>query len=129
MSKIIQSVALSAMLTFGAGACASGFGGGDGGFRQSPDTLVQVENNNWSDMTIYVVRSGTRMRLGTVVSMNSTIFVVPPSMVNASGEVQLIADPIGGSATFTTHPVLVNPGQQIEFTLENNINLSSLSVW
>lgn len=130
MSKIIPAVALSAALTFSASGCASGLGNGNGGLTPSnAETLVQVDNNNWADMNIYVVRSGMRMRLGTVVSMNSATFVVPEPMVSASGEVRLLADPIGGAPQFMTQPVLVSPGQQIEFTLENNLNLSSLSVW
>lgn len=89
-------------------------------------TMVRVTNNNWSDMTIYLLRSGSRRRLGTVTSQATHTFVVPAHLVVSSSSVHLVADPIGSSRTFTSAPILINPGQTAEWKLENSLALSSI---
>lgn len=91
-------------------------------------TTIRVSNNNWSDMTIYLVRQGTRQRLGTVTSQSVGIFRVPTYMVESASDVRLVADPIGSTRTYSSSPILLGPGQQMEWRLENAINLSSFWV-
>jgi hypothetical protein len=42
---------------------------------------------------------------------------------------RLLADPIGSSQVFVSQPIHVQPGQQVRFRLENNVQLSSYSVF
>ncbi|HEX6308689.1 MAG TPA: hypothetical protein VFZ69_10905 [Longimicrobiales bacterium] len=97
-------------------------------FGEGTATVV-VQNNNWADMTVYAVRNGLRMRLGMVVSMGAQRFKLPRNALGGAGDLRLLADPIGSDAVFRTQPLLVAPGQLIEFTLQNNLAHSTSTVW
>jgi hypothetical protein len=118
------AVAAAALI---AGACASG-----AGTMQSPDadiadgsTVVQIENHNWSDMAVYVIRNGSKHRLGTVSSLSKESFRVPTHLLLSSGDVYLMADPIGSSQMYRSPPIMISPGQRAQWRLENSLALSS----
>jgi hypothetical protein len=89
--------------------------------------VVEVTNHNWLDVNIYAVRSGQRARLGTVGSMMTERFTIPDAMVN-SGEVRLMAAPIGSPRVHRTDPILVLAGDVIRWNVENRLAHSSYSV-
>ncbi len=90
---------------------------------------VEVENNNWATMNVFVVQGSSRIRLGTVTSMNRAVFRIPTSLLSTSGGMRLVADPIGSLNAYTTSPIQVSPGERIEFTIQNHLAISSVSVW
>lgn len=108
-----------------AGACAHGKAATGGGQVGEMETVLQVSNNNWSDMNVYVVRGAMRQRLGTVGSLTTSKFKLPRYIFTSPDPVQLVADPIGGARPYMSPPLLVNPGAVVEWRLENNVNLSS----
>lgn len=124
---------LAAVMVVLAGACAPSTGSTayapelDGAGPE--ETTVRVENNNWDNMTVYVVRGSTRHRLGMVTSMNTEMFRIPPAFMSGTEAVRLVADPIGSPNTYVTPSVQVSPGEQIEFDIENHLAISSVSVW
>lgn len=95
----------------------------------SDRSVLVVENNNWQDMTLYVLRDGTRMRLGAVTALSKGRFTLPSAATAGTGELRIMADPLGSSATWTSQPIHVMPGQELRFRLENNVQLSSYSVY
>lgn len=97
----------------------------DGAAVEDDQTQIRVTNNNWSDMTIYLVRSGSQQRLGTVTSQTTRTFTVPAHLVS-SNRVHLMADPIGSSRTVSSAPLLITGGQTAEWRLENSLGLSSM---
>jgi hypothetical protein len=127
--KKIRS-ALVAIATAGAlGACAPATEQAQLGAPESQTTLV-VENNNWSDMVIYLTRGASRARLGSVTSMGTAKFRISDAMSGGGyGEVRIIADPIGSERTYTSPVINIVPGSQVELTLQNNIQISSFSVF
>ena len=94
------------------------------------DRSVQVEvtNNNWMDMTVYAMRGSMRVRLGTVTTGSVERFDLPRSVNVQSGELRLVADPIGSQREYSSHPIVVEPGARITWSLENHLALSSFSV-
>jgi len=110
-------------------ACGSSQGrdGADAPTRVT--TSVEVQNNNWLDMVIYAVRSGSRVRLGMVNSMNSASFRLPIPMAGSGAGIRLEAHPIGSRTPFQTPLVHVSPGQVIDFTIQNHLAISTVSVW
>ena len=111
-----------------AGACAPmAQARGPGGIGQEQTALI-VENNNWQDMALYLLRSGTKVRIGSVPSFSKARIPLSGALIGA-GEIQLLADPIGSNRRFVTEPINVQPGQQVLFRLENNLAVSSYSVW
>lgn len=120
----------AAMIAAALGACAptSGLQSGPAP-SEGRSASVRVTNNNWADMTVYMLRAGMRVRLGTVTSMATQSFRIPPSVLGGEGDVRLVADPIGSRETHLTLPVQVWPGQTVAFKIENHIAVSSVSVW
>lgn len=110
-------------------ACGSAFQQEENAVQPNRGTTVRVENNNWSDMRIYLVRSGIRTRLGYVSSMTEASLDVSDTMVGGAGEVRLMAAPIGSLQRFYSDPLHVSPGQMVEWRLENNLPLSSIRIW
>jgi hypothetical protein len=89
---------------------------------------VEVENHNWSDVVIYLVRGTQRQRLGMVNALSSTVFNFPYRRLGGSGDARLSAHAIGGGG-YTSESVLVQPGQMIKWTLESDLSRSSLAVY
>ncbi|MBW3572067.1 MAG: hypothetical protein KY467_13280, partial [Gemmatimonadetes bacterium] len=70
--------------------------------KAAPTTVVDVANNGFADVTVYVVQSGMRWRLGTVTGLSEQRFTLRPS--THGGNVHLLADPIGGSPGYLSPP-------------------------
>jgi hypothetical protein len=100
--------------------------------RSSPaatgQVLVAVESHNWNDITIYLMAGGLPQRLGMVTALSSATFDFPSHRLNTTGGVRLRALPVAGRP-FTSETILVLPGQVITWTLENDLDASSFSVY
>lgn len=119
-----------ALVALAFGACSANSAPQEGPLPpSSAQASIKVTNNNWADMNVFVERSGMRVRLGTVSSMGNRIFRLPKSVVNATGDIRLVADPIGSRDVHVTAPVQVWPGQTVDFKIENHIAISSVAVW
>jgi hypothetical protein len=111
------------------GACAPAMEQAELAAPESQTTLI-VQNNNWSDMVIYLARGPSRARLGSVTSMATAKFKISDAMSGGGyGDVRIIADPIGGNRTYTSPVINIVPGSQVEIRLQNNIQISSFSVY
>jgi len=121
----LLSFAAAAVLAVG---CAHGNTATAADEAGEPEALLQVSNQNWSDMNVYLVRGAMKQRLGTVSSNTTSRFKLPRHIFASPDPVQLLADPIGSARTYTSPPLLVNPGQTVEWRLENNVALSSFLV-
>ncbi|MGH7460561.1 MAG: hypothetical protein ACREMA_05980 [Longimicrobiales bacterium] len=93
-----------------------------------PVTL-QVVNHNWSDIIIYAVIDGTRTRLGDVSASRSATIKLPTTLLASSGMLQLMLDPLGSRTTFRTGHIMVNGGQQVRLLIENELRLTSWTVY
>jgi hypothetical protein len=126
--RIPRLLVILAMIA--APACAAGGADGEEGVpAPAPRVFIEVENHNWADIVVYAVQNGMRTRLGMVTSMSRERFPVPVGLFATTGNVQLLADPIGGATPFLFPPVMVQQGQRVELRLENHLPLSSVSVW
>jgi hypothetical protein len=90
--------------------------------------LVEVENRNWNDITVYLMTGGLPQRLGMVTALGNASFEFSAQRLNTSGNLRLRALPVAGRP-FTSETILVMPGQVITWRLENNLDASSLSVY
>ena len=134
-SALAAAVAVLSVVVLG-GACAPAASGGAAslppelsrGGTGAPPT-VRVTNNNWSNMTVYAVRGITRFRLGMVTSMATEVFRLPAALTGGAAGVRLLADPIGGSEQFLTPAVFVTHGEEVKLELENQLQISTVSVW
>ena len=92
------------------------------------ELAVEIENHNWSDVIIYLVRGTATERLGMVGSLKTETFVFPFRRLGV-GDARLRAYPIGGPAAFTSENLYVQPGQWIKWTLESDLTRSFLGVY
>src|SRR5438093_13296244 len=88
---------------------------------------VEVENHNWSDVVIYLVRGTQRQRLGMVNALSSTVFTFPYRRLGSSGDARLSAHAIGGGG-YTSESGLGQPGQSLKGTLESGLSRSVLGL-
>ncbi len=94
----------------------------------SNNVLVEVESHNWNDITVYLLSGGLPERLGMVTALGGATFDFSSHRLNSGTGIRLRALPVAGQA-FTTETILVFPGQVISWTLENNLEASSHSVY
>ncbi len=97
--------------------------------RSAEPVSVRVTNHNWMDVTVYALRAGSSYRLGNVTSMRASRFRLPSALGAYTGDLRLMADPIGSRDSFVTPSIQVSPGQTIDFTVENHLEISSVAVW
>lgn len=128
----VTSVAVSLLaLVLAASACgAFSRQPGEAGPSAERDEAitVHVQNNAWSAIHVYAVMGAQWESLGVVSSQSSEDYTIPRGMTGARGEMRLVADPIGSNQGFFSDPILVEPGDRVEWTLQNNLSLSSVFV-
>jgi hypothetical protein len=81
--------------------------------ERQAETTVSVENQDFLDMTIYVLQSGQRIRLGVAPGHNTTVLKIPDYLVTAGSELQLLCDPIGATREPMSERITVFPGDQL----------------
>lgn len=81
------------------------------------ETAVTVDNQNFLDMNVYIVRGGQRIRLGMVPGLSKQILMVKPELIGYGTEVQFEVHPIGGRGNPITETISVKPGDVIQLTI------------
>lgn len=93
----------------------------------SPGALpvrAQIDNGLTQDVGIYAVQGSSRFRVGSVTSLSRTVVTIPASLVGASQELRLIAEPLGSRTPYTTQALLVSAGSRIEWTIVPGLQAS-----
>ena len=94
-----------------------------------PDVItISVSNSNPLDMTVYAVNQSMRIRLGTVSTASTQRFTLSLHQISPTGELQLLADPVGSRRTFTSEPIHVFAGQAVEWILQADLRQSTLTI-
>lgn len=88
-----------------------------GGGPEQPATVLRVTNQSFDNVTVYVVRSTTRRRLGMVNAISSQTFRIPADMVLEANTLSFQTDPIGAGRSPVTREMLVRAGDQITMTI------------
>ena len=82
------------------------------------EIAVTVNNENFLDMDVFIVRSGGgRIRIGMVPGLSSRILMVRPEFLPAMSEVRFEVHPIGSDAHPMSETILVRPGDVIHLTI------------
>lgn len=88
---------------------------------------VRVDNQNFSDMNIYVVNGGQHWLLGQAGGLTQTTLRIPSGVAPADGRVRLEAEPIGSSPAIFTPVLVIAPGQSIYWTIGSDPAMSTAS--
>lgn len=119
--------ALPAFIVLAAAASSCASGDVDRGTAVGPVT-AQIVNHSRSDVRVYAARNSLRSLLGMVVAGRTETFSVPSDLMGGAGGVTLVADPIGGGPSLSTDPLVVAPGQLVEWTIRAAANQSGVTI-
>jgi len=106
-----ETMVLSALAAL-ALACGGGSPPADGAAPEQR-TVLRVENDNFSDMRIYVWRNSQRIRIGVANAKSVTSITLNRTIVPAIQTLRFEADPIGGRASAVSEQITVTPGEEI----------------
>lgn len=93
-----------------------------------PGASLEVENDNWLDVHLYLVRDGLLTSLGFMNGPGRAEFRLPSVSTMPGSDVQILALPIGGSAAYLSPVVVVNPGEVVKMVVENALSMSTTTV-
>ena len=88
---------------------------------------VQVDNQNFAEMDVYLLHGGTRWLVGQVGGLTKRTLTVPASLVPVDNRLRFRAEAIGGAGATTTPVLIVPPGQQVYWTIGADPAMSSAS--
>lgn len=95
---------------------------------QQQGVVVQVVNQNFNDVDVYAI-SGTRTtRLGTVFGNSTETFPVERWRVDGTGDLRLLADPIGSSYAYLSDQVIASPGDTVQLQVSADLGMSTVTV-
>jgi hypothetical protein len=116
MVKYFAAIAVSGLVV---AACASRTEAPQEGAARDPRTTeLEVVNRSSSDMDIFVVRSGQRVRLGFAPGNETTRFVLAPAQLAGVGTTYFQASPITGlGRPIGSEPVMVRAGDVITLNI------------
>ncbi len=92
---------------------------------------VQVSNNSWSDMRIYVMETVTqrrRFRLGYVTALSKARFEIPEHLGAELGHLVLVAEAIGSRGRRLTPHLQTWPGALVDWTIGATLSFSFATV-
>lgn len=84
------------------------------------EVAVNVDNQNFADMDVFIIREGQRIRLGMVPGLTTRILMVRPDLIGYGAEVQFELHPIGGRGNPLSETISVRPGDVIHLTIPPN---------
>lgn len=74
---------------------------------------VEVTNQGFYDINLYVVRGSNRFKIGMVSGNGSARIEIPRTFVNPGLPIRFLADPIGSNRTPYSQEIPVFPGETI----------------
>ncbi len=96
--------------------------------ERKPHAELVVQNNNWLDAHVYLVRGSMRTSLGFMTALGKREFELPSWATLPGNDVQILVHLIGG-VSYLTPVVNVYPGDVVELVVQNNLALSSTVVF
>ncbi len=86
--------------------------------RAKPGASVEVDNRDWPDVTVYIIKGGSRYRLGEVAGYSRRIFPIEPQFLTTP-TLRFQADPVGRQGQPITEEIEVLPGEEVVLTIMN----------
>jgi hypothetical protein len=128
MRKPARIVLLAVLLVPSAGCGHSQAAAGASATPMTGEVSVSVVNHFWSDVVLYIRHDGVTERVGMVTAASLKSFVLPLRRFGPDRTCQLGVTQIGGPAQNLTETLVVRANDQITYTLESDLNRSSVMV-
>ncbi len=123
------------MLRMFAAAAASVVLAGCAGVQRSTDQLeprsvvaLEIMNEHWSEVNVFLVRGSNRQRLGSVAGAAKKRFFVPVRLLAATSGVRLLVEPGDLTPAWSSEPLSVTEGQGLSFKILPDVS-ASMRVW
>jgi hypothetical protein len=113
MNSFIRSSQIFALMVL----VACGKRAADRGASPESPAMLQVENRSFADMVIYAVSGAQRVRLGMATGNSTQSFTIPNYLIRGKGQLQFLADPIGGNRAPVSDEMQVGPGDIVSLTI------------
>ena len=113
------------------GACArrAHRGEPDLTYVYAQDVPVEVENQHFLDVNVYVLAQGNRTRIGSATGSRTTTLMIPKAFLSGyAGTVQLAADPVGSTQGLVSEGFTLRPGDIVHWTIASNLAHSSVAI-
>lgn len=91
--------------------------------------VLEVENHNWADVVLYVLHDGVQTRFTQVAAAHNVSVEIPPNLQGQMGIIRIAARRIGGTDSFVSQAISLRGNSAVRFTIESNLNRSSVGVW
>jgi hypothetical protein len=78
-------------------------------------TLLEVRNDQWDDLAVYLERGGALLKLGTVPGLSTRVLKVPAEYLRRGGSVRLKAMRPGSGVLAASVPFNLVQGQRAEW--------------
>jgi hypothetical protein len=119
--------AIFGLILLGGLSCAR-HGPDTGSAESRTETALVVDNHHWSDVIVYLLHDEVVERIGVATAVQTSTFIIPSRRLGGSGLIRLRGHPVGAPDSHTTDAFVVQPGQEIEWTLESDLAHSSVAV-
>jgi len=128
-TEVRSPVSTCLILLLASGACARHSAeSGDVAYRSRSEISLVVENHHWNDVVVSVVHDGVSERVGLATATKTSTFFFPSRRLGSSGLIQLRGHAVGAPDDHTTEAFLIQPGQEVQWTLESDLAHSSVAV-
>jgi hypothetical protein len=81
------------------------------------EVAVSVDNQNFLDADVFIVRGGQRIRLGMVPGLSSRVLMVRPELIGYGQDVRFEVHQIGGRGDPLTETISVRPSDVVHLTI------------
>jgi hypothetical protein len=127
MKHVHRFLAVAALVMLA--ACAPAAEHARSGHAVERGTTLMVQNDNWSDVIIYLMRGSARTRIGHVIAMGKAEFELPAAYIVGISDVTLQAAPVGSNESYISPAIMVFPGSQVALTVGSALRLSNFAVY
>jgi hypothetical protein len=93
------------------------------------NVVVSVQNQNLSDVDVFVHVNGIAQRLGTVTSQAGNSFEVNWDQIGPSGHFAVVVSPIGSGGAYRTGSLAIRPGAQVAVNVAPVLRNSTTQVY
>lgn len=98
------------------------------GSSERPGITVEVRNLAWKNIHVYAISGASWESLGVLSSQDEETYELPSGFIGGRQEIRLAADPVGSTQAFISDRILVEPGDVVGWTIQDNLALSSVFV-
>jgi hypothetical protein len=91
--------------------------------------VLEVENHNWADVVLYVLHDGIQTRFAQIAAAHNASIEIPTQLQGQMGMIRIAARRIGGTDSFVSQSISLRGNSAVRFTIESNLNHSSVGVW